>query len=317
MITKAIHAGSTSHLDERQQSGRHQELVGKRVEELAEGRDLVAGSREIAVHAVSGGQARRRRQPRSRDAAGRESSGPWNQRGQSASNTSRKTGIRIIRTRVTVLAGFRLTPEAFSRGAFTVPRLPGHSRSSPRYEPRRAAPGSPRSSSTSPSISGACPRHRPTIAPSSGSKPCTSTSRTSPTRDAARSTPMASAASRAALGPGASRPGGNLVRKARGRGPFLGRVGEHPDVVEPGSLDEVQQHFEVRRRLPGMSGDEGGAQGHVRQRRAGCARQARESRRIPAAMHRTENRRRGMLERHVEVANHVGGVSDRMQAGRR
>ena len=54
MMTSAIQRRQHVEVDEREQRRGHEELVGERVEELAEGRDLVARAREVAVDAVGG-----------------------------------------------------------------------------------------------------------------------------------------------------------------------------------------------------------------------------------------------------------------------
>ena len=97
MMTIAIHAGSTSSLDEREERGGDEQLVGERVDELAEGGDLVARAREVAVDAVGRGEQREDQPRRSTGEARTTMAGALNHAGQSASRTSRNTGMSTMR----------------------------------------------------------------------------------------------------------------------------------------------------------------------------------------------------------------------------
>ena len=55
MMMATIHAGASSSLDERNQRARDEQLVGERIDELAEGRDLFPAPGQIPVQPVGDG----------------------------------------------------------------------------------------------------------------------------------------------------------------------------------------------------------------------------------------------------------------------
>ena len=90
------------------------------------------------------------------------------------------------------------------------------------------------------------------------------------------------------------------IQGATGAGVFVG-IGENTQVVEPGSLHEPAQFFEIFGRLARKSGDEAGADGHPGDGPANALQQFQKDTARPAALHALQDAGARVLQRNVDV----------------
>ena len=103
--------------------------------------------------------------------------------------------------------------------------------------------------------------------------------------------------------------GGHLIRQFGGGSALFGGEGEHTHVVKALLRHEIEQMLEVFFGFARIAHDEGGAQHRIGQLLADAAQHPAGYIRLPGAIHRAQHLGMAVLQRQIQVRQHIGHLA--------